>query len=107
MDKIFFYWFVVLLHSIFNIFLWLGWTLNNKLILEIHLSSLLISIYLFYLCKGCVITKLERLLSKSKWTIIDPILNKLGLSLSRNNRTKITLLLFGSSLLITLYKLYI
>jgi hypothetical protein len=107
MNKLFFYWLVIILHSVFNIFLWFGWIFNNKLILEIHFSTLLISIYLFYLCNGCIITKLERLLSKSKWTIIDPILNKLKLSLSRNNRTKITLFLFGLSLLITLYKLYV
>ena len=101
------YWPVVISHSIFNSFLWFGWISTNKLLLEIHLSSLLISIYLFYLCKGCIITKLERLLSKSKWTIIDPILNKLGFSISRSNRTKITLFLFSMSMIITLYKLYV
>ena len=101
------YWLVVIMHSIFNIFLWFGWLSNNKLLLEIHLSALLISICLFYLCRGCIITKLERLLSKSKWTIIDPILEKMGFSLSRSNRTKITLFLFGISLSITMYKLYV
>jgi hypothetical protein len=101
------YWIVVIFHSIFNSFLWFGWLSTNKLILEIHLSSLLISIYLFYLCKGCIITKLERLLSKSKWTIIDPILNKLGFPISRSNRTKITLFLFSMSVTMTMYKLYV
>lgn len=101
------YWIVVIFHSILNSFLWFGWLSTNKLILEIHLSSLLISIYLFYLCKGCIITKLEKLLSKSKWTIIDPILNKLGFPISRSNRTKITLFLFSMSVTMTMYKLYV
>ena len=98
---------IILFHTIFNSFLWFGWLSNNKLILEIHLSCILISICLFYLCKGCIITKIERLLSKKKWTIIDPILKYFNLNLTKNNREKITLILFFISTAITLYKLYV
>ena len=102
-----FYYLVVTLHVIFNTFLWFGWISNNKLLLEVHLSALLISSLLFYLCKGCIISKLEKQLLKSDWTVVDPILKKLGITISKKNRKKLTIFLFGLSICITIYKLYV
>ena len=56
---------------------------------------------------GCVITKLERKLRKNKdsFTIFDPILNKMNISLTRENRSKITMSLFIISFVLSVYKL--
>ena len=39
MNKLFFYWLVVFLHSVLNMFLWFGWIFNNKLIKNMSLST--------------------------------------------------------------------
>ena len=41
-----------------------------------------------------ILTKLERKLSRSDYTILDPLLNKLGIRINRQNRTKITVVLY-------------
>ena len=88
------------------LFLYFGWLSNDRLILEILLVTLIICITLYYLCNGCIITKIERRLSKSNYTVIDPFLKKFGLELSKKNRTKITISLYIISFFSTIYKLY-
>ena len=97
---------ILFLHFLLMLFLYFGWLSNEKVILEILLVLLIIVITLFYFCNGCIITKIERYLSNSNYTVIDPFLEKLGIKLTRDNRTKITLTIFSLSLFITLYKLY-
>ena len=93
-------------HSLLTSFLFFGWLSNKKILLEILLVLLIIAISLWYLCNGCFLTKLERYLSNSSYTVIDPFLKKLGINISRNNRSKITTMLFFLSFTMTVYKLY-
>ena len=67
---------------------------------------ILITLTLFYLCNGCIISKLEKYISGSNYTVIDPFLKKLNIKLTKKERIRITLSLFGNSLFITIYKLY-
>lgn len=97
---------ILYLHFIYICFLYFGWISNNQLILETHLVLLIITITLFYFCNGCIITKIERMLSKSNFTIIDPLLQKFGFNPNNINRTKITLSMFIISLIITMKKIY-
>ena len=94
-------------HALLSFFLFFGWIIDNRLVLEILFILLIISILLFYLCDGCIITKLERYLSNSNFTVIDPLLTKFNLVLTRKMRTKITLTFFSISLFMSIYKLYL
>ena len=98
---------ILIIHSLFCCCLFLGWLSNKELTLEILLVSLLITLTLFYLCNGCIISKIERYLSNSNFTVIDPLFQKFNIKLTKKKRRRLTLLLFGNSLIITLYKLYI
>ena len=97
---------ILIIHAIYTAFLFCGWISNNRIVLETLLILLIITSTLFYLCDGCIIKKIERYLSKSDYTVIDPLLQKIGINISRENRKKITMTLFSISLLITFYKLY-
>lgn len=97
---------VLYTHFILICFLYFGWLSNNPIILETHLIILIITITLFYLCNGCIITKLERVLSDSNYTVIDPILIKLKINPNNINRTKLTLSIMLISTLLTIKKIY-
>ena len=98
---------ILFLHFLLMLFLYFGWIFNERVVLEILFVLLIIVITLFYLCNGCIVTKIERYLSKSNYTVIDPFLEKLGINLTRDNRTKITISMFSLSTAITIYKLYV
>ena len=106
MNYINLYKLVLYTHFIFIAFLYFGCLSNNRFILELHLVLLIITITLFYFCNGCILTKLEKYLSNSNYSVIDPVLVKLGIDLNNFNRKKITLSIFAISLSITIYKLY-
>lgn len=85
----------------------IGWIFNNRTVLWILFFTLLIGLFLFIINKGCFITRLEYRLGGKGFTVIDPLLNRLGINTSRQSRTYLTMILFLLSLMITTYKLFI
>jgi len=80
---------------------------NNRTVLWILFLTLVIGLFLFIINGGCFITRLEYKLGGEGYTVIDPVLHRLGINSSRQNRTYLTMILFVCSLMITSYKLFI
>lgn len=55
---------------------------------------------------GCILTKLERKLSNSDFTVVDPLLKGLGIKIDKKSRYYITLVLYIITFFMTSYKLY-
>lgn len=102
-----YYYLVLICHFLITLFLYFGWISNNKKILQILFIMLIISLALYIIFRGCFITKWERKVSKSDFTVIDPVLNFLSIKIDRNSRFYITLYMYMLSLLITSIKLYV
>lgn len=100
-----FYYPLLIGHGLLTIFMAFGWISNNRIILKILFALLLVGISLFFMLGGCFLTRLEKKLSGSDFTILDPLLNALGIHINRQTRTHITIGIFMVSLVITSYKL--
>ena len=92
-------------HFFFTLFLIFGWISNDPCVLSYLFLLLILTIVLFFQCKGCILTKLEKKMSNSNFTVIDPLLEQVNISINRKSRTYITLFLFALSLFITIMKL--
>ena len=101
------YYPVLMGHGLLTLFMALGWISNNQTVLKILFITLIIGLVLFYINRGCCLTRLERKLSGSDFTIIDPLLSFLNIEIDRQTRTQITMGIFILSLTITTYKLFI
>ena len=80
---------------------------NNKKVLRVLFITLIISFPLYIILGGCFITKWERKVSKSDFTLIDPVLKFLHIKIDKNSRFYITLVMYLLSLVITSLKLYV
>lgn len=69
---------------ILTLFLYFGWISNNKTVLEILFVLIVICLGLYIYFNGCIITKLERKLSNSDFTVVDPLLTSLGIKIDKN-----------------------
>lgn len=92
---------VFLLHLILTMFLFFGWIFNKKIILEILFILLILSISLFIIFKGCILSKLEKKIFGVNKTILDPFI-----FISNKYKKIFTFLLFMNSFFITSYKLF-
>ena len=101
------YYTVLISHTLLTIFMSIGWVFNNRTVLWILFLTLVIGLFLFIINGGCFITRLEYKLGGEGYTVIDPVLHRLGINSSRQNRTYLTMMLFFCSLMITSYKLFI
>jgi len=104
--KEYLYKILVFTHFLMCAFLYFGWISNNKTVLEILIITLTFTITMFYLCDGCIITRIERYLSKSDFTVFDMFLTNSNIKLTNKNRNRISLILFAISFIITIYKLF-
>jgi len=102
-----YYYLVLIVHFLITLFLYFGWISNNKKILRILFIMLIVSLILYIILGGCFITKWERKVSKSDFTVIDPVLKFLHIKIDRDSRFYITLVMYIISLLITSFKLYV
>ena len=101
------YYTVLISHAMLTLFMSVGWVFNDRKVLWILFLTLVVGLALFIINKGCFITRLEYKLGGKGYTIIDPILHRLGIYTSRENRTYVTMILFIFSLMVTSYKLFI
>ena len=101
------YYTVLILHSMLTIWMSLGWLSNNNIVLWTLFFTLILGLFLFIINRGCFITRIEYRLGGKGYTIMDPVLNRLGIHTSRTSRTNATMILFLFSLMITCYKLFI
>jgi hypothetical protein len=106
------YYPVLISHVALMIFLLCGWVFSSEYfvspevgrwILRVLFVSLIVTISMYVVFNGCVVTKLERKLSRSEddFTVIDPLLHSLGINITRKTRSVISLTLFVLSLAIT------
>lgn len=101
-----YYYVVLIIHFLITLFLYFGWISNNRKVLWVLFIMLIGSLVLYIGLGGCFITKWERRVSKSDFTVIDPILKLLHIKIDRNSRYYITLIIYLLSLTITSFKLY-
>ena len=101
-----YYYVVLILHFLLTIFLYFGWLSNNKIVLQILFILIIICLIMYITLNGCVLTKLERKLSNSDFTIVDPLLKGLGIKIDKKSRYYITLVLYIITFFMTSYKLY-
>jgi hypothetical protein len=80
---------------------------NNKKILKFLFILLIFQTLLFIINNGCIITKLEKILTKNKNTIIDPLLDIINIKKNNKNRYHLTIIYMGFLWLILLLKIYI
>jgi len=102
-----FYYPLLLVHATLTLFMTMGWVSNSRKVLTVLFGLLVLGIFLFMMLGGCFITRIEKKLSgdSGDFTILDPILERLGISTDRRARTLVTTGLFIFSLSITGYKL--
>lgn len=107
MEKPYLYYSILYLHFFLTIFMIFGPIfITNYNVLKFLGFLLGLSLFLFYIFNGCFITRIEKSLSGTNYTVIDPILEKLNISIDRNSRTNTTIILYTMAMLITLFKLY-
>ena len=101
------YYYVLLIsHFLLTIFLYFGWLSNNKIVLQILFILIIICLIMYISLNGCILTKLERKLSNSDFTVVDPLLKGLGIKIDKKSRYYITLVLYIITFFMTSYKLY-
>lgn len=100
------YYVILICHFILTLFLYFGWISNNKTVLEILFVLIVICLGLYIYFNGCIITKLERKLSNSDFTVVDPLLTSLGIKIDKKSRYNITFFLYIITFCMTFYKLY-
>jgi len=93
-------------HFILTCFMFFGFLSNDKSTLQFLVLLLILGMSLFYINKGCFITRYEKKLSNTDKKIIDPILEAMGVKFSKRQLISITVLMFMISFLIANYKLY-
>lgn len=105
MEESLLYYIVFVFHIFLFIFIIAGWMSNNEKIIKFHTILVFIVLLMYIIFDGCVITKLEIKLRKKhdRYTILDPILNKLNIS--RATGSKMTVFLMILSAIISVYKL--
>jgi len=101
-----YYYVVLILHFLLTIFLYFGWLSNNKIVLQILFILIIICLIMYITLNGCILTKLERKLSNSDFTVVDPLLKGLGIKIDKKSRYYITLVLYIITFFMTSYKLY-
>ena len=101
-----FYYVVLILHFLLTIFLYFGWLSNNKIVLQILFVLIIFCLIMYITLNGCILTKLERKLSNSDFTVVDPLLKSLGIKIDKKSRYYITLVLYIITFFMTSYKLY-
>lgn len=101
----FIFYVISICHYLLVMFMMFGWLSNNIMVLKLIFFLLLITMFLFIQCNGCIISKLEKKLSQQDKTVVDPLLRMCGIEISRTSRTKITFIIYIISLSITTYKL--
>ena len=101
-----YYYVVLILHFLLTIFLYFGWLSNNKIVLQILFVLIIFCLIMYITLNGCVLTKLERNLSNSDFTVVDPLLKGLGIKIDKKSRYYITLVLYIITFFMTSYKLY-
>ena len=99
------YYTVTIFHALLCIYTLTGWLWYNKYNLKFLLAVQIIVILLFVVCKGCILTKLERKLNgKQNYSILDPMLDWIGVD-PKKYRTPIFLTALLISVGITIYRL--
>ena len=94
-------------HSFLTLFMIIGWLSNNRTVLWTLFFTNIAALVLFLLLGGCFISRIEYKLGGENYTVIDPILKKVGITASRESRTYGTMIIFICSLLMTSYKLFL
>ena len=101
-----YYYVILILHFLLTIFLYFGWLSNNKSVLQILFVLIIFCLIMYISLNGCILTKLERKLSNSDFTVVDPLLKSLGIKIDKKSRYYITLVLYIITFFMTSYKLY-
>ena len=83
---------------------WIAYSNNPELVI---IFTNIAALVLFLLLGGCFISRIEYKLGGENYTVIDPILKKVGITASRESRTYGTMVIFICSLLMTSYKLFL
>ena len=101
------YYVVSTCHIMLLLFTLFGWLSNNKRILILLVCLQIITIFLFVYFNGCIVTKLERKICKSKKrpTLIDPMLICMSFEVNGLNRRRMSMSLFLFAFVMTLNKL--
>ena len=92
------------LHLIFGVLMSVASLLLSGDYLIFLISFLIFVISLNILFKGCLVTKIEYLLTKENQTIIDPVLSFFNMRLTNKNRYRTTLLIAVQIFLISIYR---
>ena len=98
---------IIPIHAFFAVLLILIaiFTTNyNALFVLIILLTLQTITYVMF--RGCIITRLEKILTKNNYTVLDPLLNVVGLPVTDKNRYNITLIIIACVWIIVLLKFY-
>ena len=99
---------ILCLHFIYMLFLTIGWLSNDKYILCLLLFLTIITLILYFSLNGCIITKLERRLSNSRYNILKTIYKTLDMKYpSSSSQKKCTILIFSFTIIVTSIKLYL
>ena len=78
---------------------------SNLLIMIINLSVIVLFQILFFIFKGCIMTRLEQKLEKNNIIIGDILLDILGINKTTNNRKLFTSFIWRSLIFLQLYKI--
>ncbi len=105
MKQLYLYYPILISHALLTAFMMFGWISNNRVVLYSLLLLLVTGLVLFLLLGGCFITRIEKRLSGRDFTVLDPIIKKIGITINRQSRVNITMIMFVVSLVITVYKL--
>lgn len=99
------YYSVFVFHICLFIFNITGWMSNNVQMLKFHATLVFIILLMYLIFDGCVLTKLEIKLRKKhdRYTILDPVLNKLNISRSDGSKIAVGLMIMSTA--ISVYKL--
>lgn len=99
---------IIFLHGFFGILFGLIIIFtNNVKVLYFTLFWTIIKLISFYINNGCIVTKLEIYLTKNNYTVMDPVLNVIGINTTNTNRYNLTLFLILSILITIIGKIFI
>ncbi len=99
---------IAFLHGFFGILFALIIVFTNNIeLLYFTLFWTIVKLISFYINNGCIVTKLEKYLTKNNYTVMDPMLNMMGMNITNRNRYNLTLFLILSILITIIGKIFI
>lgn len=99
---------IIFLHGFFGILFGLIIIFTNNIkVLYFTLFWAIIKLISFYINNGCILTKLEIYLTKNNYTVMDPILNIIGMNITNKNRYNLTHLFILLTIIVIICKIII